>query len=105
MQWLLLAVGYLFPFDLLKFFCYFLQQVTASHPSNVSVLNPMTSPGDMPVAGDQTTPDPKKTEVLGKIEENRPAEQLETLSLILTGDKRASDVVHQRGLHLPISPH
>lgn len=79
--------------------------MTASRPSNVSGLNPTSSPGDMPVAGDQTTPDPKKTEVMGKIEENRPAEQLETLSLILTGDKRTSDAVHPRGLHLPISPH
>lgn len=86
-------------------FCYFLQQVTTSRPSNVTGFNLMTSPGDMPVAGDQTTPDPKKTEVMGKIEENRPAEQLETLSLILTSEKRASDVVHQRGMHLPISPH
>lgn len=82
-----------------------LKQVTTSRPSNLSGLNLMNSPGDVPVAGDQTTPDPKKTEVMGKIEENRPAEQLETLSLISTSEKRASDVVHQRGLLLPISPH
>lgn len=79
--------------------------MTTSRPSNLSGLNLMNSPGDVPVAGDQTTPDPKKTEVMGKIEENRPAEQLETLSLISTSEKRASDVVHQRGLLLPISPH